>query len=68
MMNPQERECYVNGEANLTYLPDSRGYKFSLDNCIVNQLIMDIIWNFSTPTFCKSFRNVMRFCNIFILL
>ena len=45
MMNPEERQCYANREANLTYVPDYLGFKYSLDNCLLNQLIADIIWN-----------------------
>ena len=44
MMNPEERNCYAGEEAQLSYLPISSGFKYSLDNCIVNQLITDIIW------------------------
>ena len=43
-MNPEERDCYIKGEANLTHLTHLRGYEYSLDNCIVDQLILDIKW------------------------
>ena len=44
-MYPKTRNCYDNGEANLTYLPISSGFKYSLNNCIINEMIRYIIWN-----------------------
>ena len=38
-MYPKTRNCYDNGEANLTYLPISSGFKYSLNNCIINEMI-----------------------------
>ena len=44
MMNPEERKCYAREEAQLTYLPKSSGFKYSLNNCIINEVITHIIW------------------------
>ena len=44
MMNPEERNCYAGEEAQLTYLPSSSGFKYSLNNCIINEVIRHIIW------------------------
>ena len=41
---PEERGCYADGEANLTYLPYSSGYNYSLNNCLLDKLIGYIIW------------------------
>ena len=42
---PQDRGCYANGEANLTYLPYYHGFRYNQNNCLVDNLIGDIIWN-----------------------
>ena len=43
--SPDGRNCYSDGEANLTYLSHSNGYRYEMDNCIIDQAIRDIIWN-----------------------
>ena len=48
----EERNCYNNGEVNLTYLSYSIGYRYEMDNCLIDQAIRDIIWNCRClPTF-----------------
>ena len=44
MLKPEERDCYAKGEATLTYLPYSSGFHYSLNNCIVDELITLILW------------------------
>ena len=44
MMDSGERNCYAREEARLTYLPTSSGFKYSLNNCIINEVIRHIIW------------------------
>ena len=44
MLKPEERYCYAKGEASLTYLPYSSGFHYSLNNCIVDELIAFILW------------------------
>jgi hypothetical protein len=44
MLKPDERYCYAKGEANLTYLPYSSVFHYSLNNCIVDELIAFILW------------------------
>ena len=41
---PDERGCYANGEANLTYLVQKHGYRYQLNNCLIDRVIRDIIW------------------------
>ena len=49
---PNERNCYANGEANLTYLPYNLGFRYEMNNCLIDQGIRDIIWNCRcTPRF-----------------
>lgn len=49
---PEERNCYANGEANLTYLPYELGFRYEMNNCLIEQAIRDIIWNCRCiPTF-----------------
>ena len=42
---PVERNCYANGEANLTYLPYKLGFRYEMNNCLIDQAIRDIEWN-----------------------
>ena len=42
---PNERNCYANGEANLTHLPYNLGFRYEMNNCLIDQRIRDIIWN-----------------------
>ena len=43
--SPEVRNCYADGEANLTYLKYGDGYRYEMNNCLVDQGIRDIIWN-----------------------
>ena len=43
--SPDIRNCYAAGEANLTYLAYHLGYRYEMNNCLVDQGIRDIIWN-----------------------
>ena len=36
---PEERDCFADGEANLTYLPYDKGYRYSMNNCLLNEEI-----------------------------
>ena len=44
-LSPKERQCYAEGEANLTYLTNDFGYRYEMNNCLIDQGIRDIIWN-----------------------
>ena len=47
-----ERNCYADGEANLTYLPYHLGFRYEMNNCLIDQGIRDIVWNcHCIPTF-----------------
>ena len=43
--DPVDRNCYADGEANLTYLPYHLGFRYEMNNCLIDQAIRDIIWN-----------------------
>ena len=45
LFDPVERKCYADGEANLTYLKYDEGFRYEMDNCLIDQGIRDIIWN-----------------------
>ena len=45
MFSPEQRGCYADGEANLTHLPYSSGFRYEMNNCLIDKLINDIIWN-----------------------
>ena len=34
---PEERGCFTDGEANLTYLPYDKGYRYTMNNCLSDQ-------------------------------
>ena len=42
---PEVRGCYAEGEVNMTYLHHSDGFRYEMNNCIINEGIRDIIWN-----------------------
>ena len=42
---PIDRKCYADGEANLTYLRYDEGFRYEMNNCLIDQGIKDIIWN-----------------------
>ena len=44
-LSPKERQCYAKGEVNLTYLTNDLGYRYEMNNCLIDQGIRDIIWN-----------------------
>ena len=37
MFAPNERECYDKDEANLTYLDFERGFRYAMNNCLIDQ-------------------------------
>ena len=50
--SPEDRFCYADGEANLTYLKYAFGFRYEMNNCIVDEGVRDIIWNCRcTPRF-----------------
>ena len=44
MLSPTDRGCYTSNEADLQYLPYSHGYKYGMNNCLIDKIIGDIIW------------------------
>ena len=42
--SPEDRNCYHVDEMNLTYLTHAAGYDYSLENCLFDNAIRDIIW------------------------
>ena len=44
-LSPTKRQCYAEGETNLTYLTKKKGYRYEINNCLIDQGIRDIIWN-----------------------
>ena len=45
IFTPEERGCYADGEANLTYLPFYLGFRYEMNNCLIDQGVRDIVWN-----------------------
>ena len=55
-LSPTERQCYAEGEANLTYLTNDFGYRYEMNNCLIDQGTRDIIWNCRCiPSFSTSY-------------
>ena len=52
LLHPRERNCYTNSEKNLTFNKLSSGFRYSLDNCIIDNLIGNVIWH------CKCIPNI----------
>ena len=42
---PLERNCYTSGEVNLTHLVYKDGFRYDMNNCIIDNGIKDMIWN-----------------------
>ena len=56
---PEERGCYADGEVNLTYLTYEDGYRYEINNCLIDQGIRDIIWNCRcTPRIWPSWHSI----------
>ena len=43
--SPKKRGCYKDGEVNLTYLTYNNGYRYEMNNCLIDQGMQDIVWN-----------------------
>ena len=43
--SPEPRGCYADGEMNMTFLHYMDGFRYEINNCIVNEGIRDVIWN-----------------------
>ena len=42
---PNKRGCYSDGEANLTHLPYGDGFRYEMNNRLIDKVISDVIWN-----------------------
>ena len=38
-LDHNERRCYADGEVNLTYLLYEKGYRYDMNNCLINEAI-----------------------------
>ena len=43
--DPEDRGCYTQHEQNLTYLRYEDGFRYEMNNCLIDEGIRDIIWN-----------------------
>ena len=43
--SPEERKCYVDEEVKLNFINRDFGYKYEMNNCLIDEAIRDIIWN-----------------------
>ena len=58
-LKPNERKCYSSHETNLTFFPESFGYKYDRITCLMNELAIEIIWK------CKCYPKVKKWlCNL----
>ena len=56
---PEDRGCYANGEAILNYLTNKRGYRYEMNNCLIDEGIRDITWN------CRCLPNFAKYGSVF---
>ena len=38
IFTPEDRDCYAEGEVNLTYLSHDLGYRYSMSNCAIDDM------------------------------
>ncbi len=43
--DPEDRNCYKQGENELLALPAERGFRYTMDNCLVNEGLFKIFYN-----------------------
>ena len=59
MLYPSERGCYSTNEVNLSYLPYSQGYRYVMNNCLIDQIIGDILWQCGCkPSFYENSKGI----------
>ena len=61
--SPEERGCYADLEMNLTYLRYEDGFRYEMNNCLIDQVMRDIIWNCRCAPRLKS---LIEFNKLFI--
>ena len=62
LFDPEQRGCYAEGEANMTYLIHSNGFRYEMNNCLIDEGIRDIIWNCRClPRFYDAIDAIMPF-------
>ena len=44
-LTPEQRDCYNDGEVHLTTFPWKDGYQYSMNNCLIDQVTIDIMFN-----------------------
>ena len=63
--NPEDRQCYYKFEKNLTYMPYERGYRYIMNNCLLHEAIVQIVWDCKCkPSFHNSdlFPPELKYC------
>ena len=66
----EQRGCYAEGEVNLTYLVYADGYRYEMNNCLIDQGMGDVIWNcrctprfWSPCSYCnESYDEFLEYC------
>ena len=59
MLYPSDRGCYSTNEANLSYLSYSEGYRYVMNNCLIDQIIGDILWQCGCkPSFYENYKGI----------
>ena len=43
--SPTNRDCYSDGEGQLTHFTREEGYRYAMNNCFVDKKIKEIVWN-----------------------
>ena len=61
-LKPSERKCYSSHETNLTFFPESYGFKYDRITCLMNELAVEIMWK------CKCYPKVKNMVLQFMII
>lgn len=45
ILTPEERKCYIEGENNFTALRHYDGFRYEMNNCLIDEGLLKIYWN-----------------------
>ena len=60
-LSPEDRKCFVEGENNLTALSYDGGFRYEMNNCIVDEGLLKIYWNCRCYPLFSSYDPYMNF-------
>jgi hypothetical protein len=67
---PEDRQCYADGEQTLEYLSERDGYRYEINNCLIDQAVHEVIWNCrcyplfgGSGIFHRVFKSFISYCS-----